>query len=990
MHNKTLTFKRFKRKRINAPSDFPSIDDLIEQGTDTITPTETQTDLPPIENFIGGKTITPSDTSTAYQIEEAPQSIWKKITTVGGKALLSALGVVNIPETVVGGGFEYGLNKRPTKEEVELLKPTKFEYKFPYKFSGEPAKYVAKKAWKTLKGDLGEIGTEKAVKKVAEELKGGELTKGQSIAATAVSILIDIAVNPTTHLSFGTSSTLKVGAKGAKAVGLTKAGTKAYATLIKAGVAKGLAREAAVEAAKKAMAQMLKKGLPKTAGLFSKGGVRFANWIPKVGGQSIIPYEDVAKFIEPIAKYTGLGKVYKGLKGWEMTRAITKAVSPSAGVPEELYKFGRKAKALREYETLKATEKYIEPLKELGKFGKKEAEDIFNAIRKIDVYENAPVKIKKAADMIAERFSSIRKGLIDRGVDIGYLDRYAPQLYADSFAKEFAENIKKFATELPKGTKAVKKITVGAAKRGKEFFEYPRMLFKSVEEAEAAGFKVKKNIFELLSSYEAGASRINAFMDIVEKVKHIGVDVTKAKVPKGFIKGSGVLENYAFPKDIANYLGSFQKTFFNNAELKTFLKYYDKTLRWWKTMATTVTPGFHARNFMSNIYNSWIGGNKNPLNYLDAAKVFKGTGAVTTQAGEKVTGSIVLEEAMKRGVLGRGWFGYAGELGAEKITGESQDLYKTVLKGLNIMSTEGYLAKAGRKFGVTVEDYSRLAHFIDAFKKTGDFDHAAVEAFKYLFDYSELTPFWRNVVNRGFPFGTWLRKNTALQFEQIVKQPAKYGLTVKVKKFVESFSEHEKPDETYLPEWQKKEMAIRLPVKDREGNFIYARLDLPYLGISDVLDWRTLLGSVTPAVKIPAEMGFGKELFTGKNIERYPGYTAAVPGYIGILPDWIKKYLGVVRAKNPKTGRIEERMNPYASYLLRQNPLMSKIGKLIPYPEETQYQTVSRPYKGASILLGIGINPYDVGYRKKVYEKEQKELIDAYRKRLKEVKLWNK
>jgi hypothetical protein len=173
-------------------------------------------------------------------------------------------------------------------------------------------------------------------------------TKGQYIGTTAASILLDMVVNPLTYVTFGGSSTLKIGGKG-----LTKAGTKAYAILIKSGVEKGLTREVAVEAAKVAMETTLKKAAPEAAKLFSEGGIRFAEWIPKVGGESILPYESISKFVEPVAKYTGLGKIYKGLKGGELTRAITKAVSPAAGVPEELYKFGRKAKAFREYETLK-------------------------------------------------------------------------------------------------------------------------------------------------------------------------------------------------------------------------------------------------------------------------------------------------------------------------------------------------------------------------------------------------------------------------------------------------------------------------------------------------------------------------------------------------------------------------------------------------------------------------------------------------------------
>ena len=109
---------------------------------------------------------------------------------------------------------------------------------------------------------------------------------------------------------------------------------------------------------------------------------------------------------------------------------------------------------------------------------------------------------------------------------------------------------------------------------------------------------------------------------------------------------------------------------------------------------------------------------------------------------------------------------------------------------------------------------------------------------------------------------------------------------------------------------------------------------------------------------------------------------------MGVLPDWAKKKLGVVRAKNPKTGKIEERMNPYVAYMLRQNPLMSKIGKLIPFPEQTEYQTSSRPYKALSIAGGIGFTPYDVQYRKKIWDKEQNVIKDAYEKRMKELRNW--
>jgi len=922
--------------------------------------------------------------------KEVPETKLQKFTHGAARTLGSILGAVSLPETVVGGLIEFLTNPN---SDLDI---------------------VRQKALKTLKGDITEIGTQKGLTQAIENKVGHPLSRGQHIATTLASIGLDMLVNPLSYLTFGSGTAIDIPAKigeeaaiagtkeaavtGAKAAAevapktikayLTSAGKTAYASFIKAGVENGLTREAATEAAKETMGKLLQEGVDR---YFSKGGVRFAEWLPKVGGQSIISQESISKVVRPIAKVTGISKATEAIKNSDLVKAINRAINPMADVPEDLYKASRKAFAERSFETAKAAQEYQKSLLDLGRFNSKEAEQIFDAIRKPELYEAAPDKIKKAADIIAKRFSDLREGLVKRGVDIGYLENYVPYLYKDEFGKEFAENLKNISQKFEK-VAGEKTVNVGGLSRKKEFFEYPRTLFNTVEQAQQAGFKINKNIFDALDAYEAGASRIHAFMDLVDKVKNQAVDLTKegAKIPEGFVKGTGLLEKYALPKDTARYLGNFQKLFFDNAEMRTFLKYYDKALGWWKTMATVESPGFHIRNFLSNLFNSWLGGNQDIRNYFDAMKIIKNpTAEVVTNAGEKVTGERILEEAAKRNVLGKGWFGYAGELGTDRLAQRMMPTYKKVLQGVNPLSTQSYAAKFGRKFGASVEEYSRLAHFIDVFKKTGDFDKAAEETFKFLFDYSELTPFWKNVMNRVMPFGTWLRKNTALQFEQLLKQPAKYAVIPEFKKFAESFSENEKPDETYLPEYLKKEIAIRMPLKDENGNFYYARLDLPYLGISDITDWRTLFSSLSPAIRIPIELFAGKQIYTGKDIEKYPGYTAPVPGYIGILPSAIKKNIGVVRAKNPATGEYEQRMNPYIAYLLMQNPMAVKVGKLIPFPEETEYQKSSRPANIASILGGIGFTPYNQQYYKKVFEKEQQNLANAYNKRLKQIKKWS-
>ncbi len=1025
--------KEFKLQ--DSTSTLPDLNSL-SGGTSDIKLPDTTKALPDI-NSLGDRTTQKTGDSRAaqsgYPISRVPETFIEKFTRGMANTVPGLIAAVNVAPTIFGGKLEQVMEASKRVEGDTYKQRFMDIIKKQIQVEKEDPWHVAKKYTRSLTGDMEEIGTEKAVKDFSQTYltKGDELTNKQNFGAVAASVALDIILDPLTYLTFGGSSLLQIGGKG-----LTKVGVRAYSKLIAEGVAKGLTREAATKTAKELLEGLIKQGLShaddlakggkvgvnllpdalkpatkKGGQLFTEGGIRAAEWLPKIGGESLVPWKAMEKVLGPVGKVTGISKIVKSFKGKELTKAITKAVSTTAGTPVNLAKFAKKAKALREVENIKEMKEVIKPLTDLGKFTKKEAEEIFEVIRKPESYTNAVDKIKGAADIIGKRFTDIRTNLVNRGVDIGWLDNYVPQLYNDMYGKEFVENLKKFATELPgKASKSVTEtleratspITEGGLKRGKEFFEHPRSLFKTVEEAEAAGHKINKNIFDLLNAYESGATRIHAFMDLAEKVKPLGInlaDMAKAggKIPEGYIKGSGMLSNIALPKDVANYLGSFQKTFLNNKEAMVFLKHYDKALRWWKTLATVVSPGFHFRNFISNTSNSWLGGNKNPLNYMDAAKSIKnkinpkgGTNMITTQGGEKVTGSWIVDEAVKRRVLGTGWFGSAGELGGKSIKETLEPTTDRVLRGLNPLSSDSYLARGGKKLGVTVEEYSRLAHFIDVFKKTGDLDLAAEETFKYLFDYGDLTAFWKNVMNRVFPFGTWMRKNTALQFEQLIKQPAKFGLIGKAKKLIESISEGVKPDETFLPEWLKEEVAIRTPFKDSKGNFIYMRLDLPYLGIGDVTDWRNLAGGITPALKTPAELFFGKELFTGKPIERYPGYTTSVPGYIGMLPDAIKRKLGVVRAKNPKTGKLEERMDPYAAYLLRQNPLMSKIGKLIPFAEETEYQTTSRPFKLASILGGIGITPYDVKYRRKVWEKEEAEKYNAYKKRLKEIQNWGK
>lgn len=371
-------------------------------------------------------------------------------------------------------------------------------------------------------------------------------------------------------------------------------------------------------------------------------------------------------------------------------------------------------------------------------------------------------------------------------------------------------------------------------------------------EAEAAGIKVEKDAFKIVENYMGQITRIHSYMDLVDKAKEFGVAMDIAEeIPEGFVRGKGILSNYTFPTDIAAYLGKYSDTFFNDEAMNYIVKkMVNPFLRWFRTVATVLRPGFHARNVGSDMFNGYLNGNRNPLNYVDSLKALLGQilsnikiggirklgnkwldETVTTIAGEKTALRRVVEEGNRRNALGFGWFG------AEIVGGgmpSTEPTWLNVLKGLNPLGAESYLARIGKHTGLFGENFSRLSDFINVYKKTGSFDEAARLTKKFHFDYSEQTPLTQNIARKIYPFWTWLWKNTALQFEQILKQPAKFGLIGKVKENIEQLSED--IDENNLQSYVKEEAGIRLPIKTPSGDVIYLRPDLPYQSLFDVTD----------------------------------------------------------------------------------------------------------------------------------------------------------
>lgn len=443
-------------------------------------------------------------------------------------------------------------------------------------------------------------------------------------------------------------------------------------------------------------------------------------------------------------------------------------------------------------------------------------------------------------------------------------------------------------------------------------------------------------------------------------------------------KGMFSKEQYAIPKDVGDYLNNFQRMFITDEGTKGMLGAYDKAMHLWKGYATAVNPGFHVRNGLSNFFQNWLGGVKNPQTYVDAQKVMKGGQDVLK--GTKYTYDNVLKMAKEKGILGHGWIGsdipnYVSEQLGEKLPGTAGDKLK---QNLNLLSPSNKLMKTGRKAGESIENNARMAHFIDRLAKGDTPENASMSVKKFLFDYNELTPFERNVMKRAVPFYTWIRKNLPLQVEQLMKQPGKYAGINKAKNNIEQFSP--KPDETYLPEYIKEGLGTRTPF-GKPGEPLYYLPNLPFADVKK-LDptqaFQNAFSMLTPAAKVPLELGMNKNVFFDSPIEQYPGQLGKSQA-LGYVPG-LGSLLG---AKDvTKNGQTTKLMPAKTRYILEQ--LISPFGVNVSKGAENlaQGDKYGAGLRALSFLGGQKLSAYDKEKQKYYADKDQLQQLQDLLKKL--------
>lgn len=445
------------------------------------------------------------------------------------------------------------------------------------------------------------------------------------------------------------------------------------------------------------------------------------------------------------------------------------------------------------------------------------------------------------------------------------------------------------------------------------------------------------------------------------------------------------LEGLQIPEEVAKVLTKYVKTFGGDKAGRKFWHWYDKILNIWKGYATFVNPGFHGRNAMSNMGLLYLKDGPlafDPSLHIAAVNIMRGTkGTFRLFNGTTLTYDEVMDLARRHGVYGSGWFGT--DIRAAKDIRTLLDHPKGRLKRLlNPVGQQNIPFQVGKYIGGWVENEARMVGFLADLKRTANPAAAAERTKKFLFDYNDITDFERDTMKRIIPFYTWMRKNIALQMEQIIKQPAKFGDVARMKAAIEA--QAPAVDERWTPKYFPELYAVRTPMKTSKGSPLYLNPNMPFQDINRMFNIRDWLSSLAPW-KVVMELALNKQFFSGKEIERYEGEMVEAE-WLNMLPEHVLTKVGPMigahQVYEVETGRTYWGIPPKVKFAIEQaQPFFKNIGKYVPRPssEVPYYRAERAPWDFLAATTGLKFIPYNV-------TEEMERRIFERRDRLRDVK----
>jgi hypothetical protein len=300
-------------------------------------------------------------------------------------------------------------------------------------------------------------------------------------------------------------------------------------------------------------------------------------------------------------------------------------------------------------------------------------------------------------------------------------------------------------------------------------------------------------------------------------------------------------DGYLFDQNVASIIDRTIKFSSNDPDVQALQNVFSGYTHLWKTTVTS-NPGFHLRNFYSNMATLF---QQHGLDAIDgeAAKDAAIATIVSLNGVTKAAERLGMSEEVIRSALGKTYGShtlgelaeYARKKGIISMTFGGRDTKEAVVDLLatgnkNVLEVIG---KASRDAGSHIESFAKMDSFLIGAKKMAKngepitptmLEYAKNESKKWFIDYEDLTAFEKDTMKKVFPFYTWLRRNIANQVGQIVAVE-NWPTMALPQKLIRSFKDTS-VDMAKMPGYQREEGAV--PVgRDDDDNIIFMYPQLP-------------------------------------------------------------------------------------------------------------------------------------------------------------------
>jgi hypothetical protein len=350
--------------------------------------------------------------------------------------------------------------------------------------------------------------------------------------------------------------------------------------------------------------------------------------------------------------------------------------------------------------------------------------------------------------------------------------------------------------------------------------------------------------------------------------------------------------------------------------VKQILKVVDSVTNYWKSQAL-LRPGFHARNYLGGVYNNAQAGVQlgDYQAFRTRWKAYRDGGLENVAKKYSQADADRLAQIIDTGVITGGQ------------SAEGQLIGGAIEGNLRPWSSEFKLFQGNRKVMGFVENELRGSMAWNRLGKGFDADAMVQDVYRYHFDYDDLAKLERKAIRRVIPFYTWTRKNVPVQIEMALENPKYILRFMHAKRNIEMASE----EQDIYPEWYDKQLTVRLPWANKEGNPMTYFADLPFASVPTAMDPRSWIEDVNPLIKTPLEMKAGKKYFA--DIPFKDGYME-VPGI------WDTVGVSETMALFGKAKRAEDgtwMARDKDLYMVEQwLPVLGQVRKLLPTEEKYQ------------------------------------------------------